>query len=336
MNDVEPRPETARPERKTPRIRLTAVLALALLVAFGTWLLVRADDEPATENRPEPATAEATSVAALRALARTLDEPIYWAGPRAGMQYELSRTAGGRIYIRYLPQGVSIGDAAPKYLTIATYPVPNALAATRATGEAPGGVSVPLVGGGLAVYSTARPSSVYVAFPGSNRQVEVYHPSGETALQTATSGAITPIASPAAPRAMTPAQLRQAQAQVGHPIYWVGPRQNVTYEFTQLEDGRTYVRYLPDGVRIGDPRPNYVTIGTYPLKDALSAIRAAAKSPSATTFELPAGGLALYNRTAPTSVYFALPGDDHEIEVFAPSAPEARSLVQSGQVTPVG
>jgi len=317
-------------------VRLAAVLAVAVAVVFGAWLLVRGDDDPESQATPQPAEAEAISAGGLRALARSLDGPVFWAGPRRGMQYELSRTAGGRVYIRYLPQNAEIGDPDPRYLTVATYPVPDALEATRAAGEAAGGVSRPLSGGGLAVYNTSRLSSVYLAFPGSDRQIEVFHPSGKRALQLVTSGAIVPIAAPSQPRAVTPAELRRAQAEVGHPIFWLGPRANATYELTRLEDGRTYVRYLPRGVEVGDPRPRFATVGTYPLQDALSALRAAARGPAALTFDLPSGGLAFYNRGTPRSVYFALPNENYEVEVFAPSAARARLFVRSSKVTPVG
>jgi hypothetical protein len=110
----------------------------------------------------------------------------------------------------------------------------------------------------------------------------------------------------------------------------------VTYELTLLQDGRTYVRYLPRGIPVGDERPRYATVGTYPLQNALEALAAAAKGPGAVTFEPQSGGLAFYSREKPNSVYFALPDLDYEVEVFAPSAERARSFVRTGKVIPVG
>ena len=37
-------------------------------------------------------------------------------------------------------------------------------------------------------------------------------------------------------------------------MYWAGPIAGMSYELTKLKDGRIYVRYLPDGVELGDPR----------------------------------------------------------------------------------
>ena len=45
--------------------------------------------------------------------------------------------------------------------------------------------------------------------------------------------------------------------------------------------------------------------------------------------------LLIGSRTRPTSVYLAYPGSRVQVEVFDPSAREARRLVASGQVQPV-
>jgi hypothetical protein len=47
------------------------------------------------------------------------------------------------------------------------------------------------------------------------------------------------------------------------------------------------------------------------------------------------GGVAFYSPSAPTSVYLAYPGTDVQIEVFDPSADQARVLVESGAVRAV-
>jgi hypothetical protein len=50
--------------------------------------------------------------------------------------------------------------------------------------------SRPAPGGGLATWSTERPSSVYLGFPGSNVLVEVYDPSPKRARELALSGRV--------------------------------------------------------------------------------------------------------------------------------------------------
>ena len=46
-------------------------------------------------------------------------------------------------------------------------------------------------------------------------------------------------------------RLHAIAAAVPHPVYWVGARSGSTYELTQTDDGRTYIRYLPAGTRVG-------------------------------------------------------------------------------------
>ena len=43
------------------------------------------------------------------------------------------------------------------------------------------------------VTTEASPSNVYVAFPGADQQIDVYHPDPARALEIAASGAIVPI-----------------------------------------------------------------------------------------------------------------------------------------------
>ena len=38
--------------------------------------------------------------------------PIYWAGSKAGGQYELTKADDGRVWIRYLPTSAKIGEQA--------------------------------------------------------------------------------------------------------------------------------------------------------------------------------------------------------------------------------
>src|SRR5204862_98607 len=76
----------------------------------------------------------------------------------------------------------------------------------------------------------------------------------------------------------------------------------------------------------------YLTIGTYPTKNALAAVRAIAKRLRATPLTLSGGGLAVQDTKHPSSVYFAYPGSDYQVEVFDPSPARARSLALSGRV----
>ncbi len=135
-------------------------------------------------------------------------------------------------------------------------------------------------------------------------------------------------------RAVSVATLRALPAIVGHRVYWAGPRTGTTYELTRSPDGRVYVRYLTGGAKVGSPLPDFLTIGTYVVPNAASAVQAAAAQPGAVRLPVP-GGVGFYNTARPTSVYFAYPSSNVQVETYDPSAAVARRLVESGAITPV-
>ena len=141
---------------------------------------------------PPIGTPAAVSESQLKHLAAQSEQPIYWAGPKAGA-YELTRTTDGRIYIRYLPSSDKVGDRTPTYLTVGTYPAKHAFPAIKRAAARPGGVSVKIDRGGLLVFNAGTPKSVYFGYPRSGYQVEVYDPSPQQARTLVLAGKITPI-----------------------------------------------------------------------------------------------------------------------------------------------
>ncbi len=309
-------------------------VALALLVGLGSWLLSRAGSDETTSER---APASAASVGRLNEFAGTVGHPVYWAGAQPKFVYELSKTGDGRVYIRYLPPNAEVGDRTPNYLTVGTYPQRNAFATLRATAAKQRARTIRLPGGGLAFQDTNRPSSVYLAYPGSDYQVEVYAPSPGTARALVAAGRIKPVGAPppsTRARAVSARELRRVAATVGHPIYWIGPQPDATYELTRTKDESVYIRYLPPGTEVGARRPDYLTVGTYPLKNALETLRSAA-APSVEVLELEDGGVAFIDRKHAASVYVAYPEADVQIEVYDPTSGRARQLVTSGRIVRV-
>ena len=138
------------------------------------------------------------------------------------------------------------------------------------------------------------------------------------------------------PVAATPAALRALSEEVGHPIYWVGPRPRRTYELTRTSSGSIFIRYLPAGTEVGNRRAEYTIVGTYPVPDALEVLRKLSRKTGEKSVSAPGGGLAVYSSDAPNNVYVAYPDSDVQIEVFDPSAKRALRLVTSGRVAPVG
>jgi hypothetical protein len=169
--------------------RIAAVVALAVAAGVIVWVVARGDDN----SSRKPPSARAVSAPELAALQARVRHPVYWAGPKRGFTYELTRTRGGQIYVRYLPGGVPIGANQPKYLTIGTYPLKNALASVRAIAKRLRVAPMKLKGRGIAVLDTEHPTSVYLAFRGSDYEIEVYDPSPARALRLARSGKIRPV-----------------------------------------------------------------------------------------------------------------------------------------------
>jgi hypothetical protein len=313
---------------------LVAVVLLGALVGIAAGLYARGGGP--NENNVR---AGGLSAGALGSWAATVGHPVYWAGPEPGYSYELTHTTEGRIYIRYLPAGVAAGAAAPDYLTVGTYPVSNALATVRAIGSKSGGSLIKLSAGGWAAVDPDHPLSTYIAYPGSGYEVEVYDPSPGVARRLVTSGGVGPVGSAAAvtpvkPHAASTADLRALAASSGHAIYWAGKQPGTTNELSEPSGGGTFVRYLPAGVKAGDPHP-FPTVATYPVHGAYAAVEKIASRPGATSIKVANGGIAVIDPAHPDSVYLAYPRGDVEVEVFDPSAGHARRLVSSGAIVPV-
>ena len=279
------------------------------------------------------------SPAALMAFAGSSTGPVYWAGLRSPSSYELTRTADGRVFLRYLPPGVPVG-ADTGYLTIGTYPVTHAYTITRALAHRGGSVTLRAGGGAVAFYDVGSPTNVYVAYPGSSYQIEVYDPSAAEARALVMSGQVVAVPSASAAQrapaqAVTPATLKAVSASLGHPVYWVGSRSGTTYELSRSPGDRVFVRYLPTGVKVGSGRP-FLTVGTYRLPNAFAITRSQSRKTGSVRVATRDGSIAFYNAARPTNVYVAYPRSAVQIEVYDPSPGVARDLVVSESVAPVG
>ncbi|HEX2293545.1 MAG TPA: hypothetical protein VHH55_09535 [Gaiellaceae bacterium] len=174
----------------SPQFRLGAVVAVALLAFLTGWIVMNRDDAPTSAA---PGAATAASEDELRSVAKSSPHPVYWAGPKEGHTYELTKTSDGRVYVRYLPEGTEVGDPRGRFLTIGTYPRQRAFAELQRAARAEGAVSLKVGRDGLAVFSEARPTSVYLGYPKASYQVEVFHPSPDEARRLALAGQVVPV-----------------------------------------------------------------------------------------------------------------------------------------------
>jgi hypothetical protein len=312
------------------RRRLVSGAVITAVAGIAVWLVAgRSGDDD--EAGPRSA---GVSLAELKQIAAGIPHPVYWAGPRRGMQYELTRTKDGRIYIRYLPRGTEVGSSRGDFLTVGTYPQDNAFQTLKATARKQGVATIPLADGGLAFRDTNRPASVYAAYPSSDLQIEVFQPSGGGALKLVRDGRLLRLVAPASRQASVE-ELEALPAALAHPVYWLGPRGNSTYELTRTKDGRVYIRYLPRGATVGSAKP-YVTVGSYPQRDALANVKRRAANLGATPIEVGDGGVAYIDKNRPTSAYVAYPDTNVQIELFAPDAGQTEGLLTGGSLKPIG
>lgn len=330
--------ETIATRRRLPWIA-AAVVGVIVIVVAVILLSGGDDDKPSGTVRRAPATA--ITAARLAALPGEVGHAVFWAGPRAGATYELTRTSSDRIFVRYLPAGAEVGTDQATYLTVGSYPQRDALATLEATARAQGVATVPLPDGGRAFQDARRPTSAYAAYPGLDVQVEVFDPADGRALRAITDGELTRLgaakgapAGTVAPRIVTADELRAFAAAEDGPVYWAGERAGARYELTRTADGRVYVRYLAAGTEAGSTDAGFLTIGTYPQADALSTLKATAARRGSTDVAVGGGGAGAVLRGSPDSVYLAYPGVAAQIEVFDPKG-GARALAQDGAVVAV-
>jgi hypothetical protein len=182
--------EAAAPKPiKATRFRVGAAIAVVVAVGFVVWLVARPGDNSGTPSAPRSQPV-AASVGELATVAGSLKHQLFWVGQRPGFTYELTKAKSGNVWVRYLPSGTQIGDTRASFLTVGTYPKTGAFQSVQAATKRKGAVAVSAPNGGAAVQYTARPSSIYVAFPNTNLLIEVFDPSPATARSVVTSGAL--------------------------------------------------------------------------------------------------------------------------------------------------
>jgi hypothetical protein len=172
--------------RRWPTI-LLVILSVALIAAVVLWLT--RDDSSSSSSEPEVVT-----TAQLSEFAADEGKPIYWLGERRNESYELTDSTSGRIYIRYLTGGAEAGDERAGFVTVATYPTNDGVAALRkAAREQKGTTLAKTDDGAVLLIDPTSPDNAHLAYPGANLQIEVYSPVPGQALRLASRGAVQPV-----------------------------------------------------------------------------------------------------------------------------------------------
>jgi hypothetical protein len=181
-----------RLNREGQRRRAIGIAISALLVLVAIVLVVAGGDGGEAEVEAEAVETPARLVEReeIAALEDSLGHPVYWAGERWPDRLELAQEADGNVFVRYLPPGTEAGDERAGFLTVGTYPFTDPVAGLKQTAAESGG-EVRAAPDGTAMLVDPASDSVYLAYPDSELQVEVYDPAGG-ALELIEAGEIEP------------------------------------------------------------------------------------------------------------------------------------------------
>lgn len=172
-------------QRRAIGIAVSVVLVLIAIV------LVARDGDGAEEVEAVDPTPHLVEVEELVELEGSLGHPVYWAGERPPDQLELVQEPSGNVFLRYLPPGVEAGDPGTGFLTVGTYPFTDPVAGLERTAAEVGTKVRTGAGGARILFNPDAPDSVYLAYPDSELQIEVYDPSAG-ALELIEAGEIEP------------------------------------------------------------------------------------------------------------------------------------------------
>jgi hypothetical protein len=187
---AQPAAQPAGKPSSSNSLRIGILVVVAALVGVGLWLALgrNSHNKPSNNNIVRPIGPKFESQNDLGSFALLTHQPIYWAGPKRGFGYEFTRLGNDWKYVRYLPKGVKVGNKSAKYLTVSTYPFFNAYNRLK-KGSKGKGIDGP--GHSYIWQRPNHPTSVLIAWPNVNYEVEVYHPNAAKAASVAESGEVT-------------------------------------------------------------------------------------------------------------------------------------------------
>ena len=174
------------------KTRLLGAIASGALVLVAVILGVTSGDDR-SGSADVATSSHFIDAAELIDLERSLDHPVYWAGEEPPTRLELKQEVDGSVYLRYLPPAAQPGDPRVTFLTVGTYPVSDAQGAVRRAASQAGVAVGRVASGGIVLLNPSSEGSVYLAYPDSDLEGEVYDPTPGRALELIRSGAVRPV-----------------------------------------------------------------------------------------------------------------------------------------------
>jgi hypothetical protein len=143
--------------------------------------------------------------------------------------------------------------------------------------------------------------------------------SDRTTLAAQTSGGV----------CLTESELKSIVKENDIQAYWTGPLENATYSLNSSTVGQVFIRYVPEGEKCDDVRPNFRVIATYQEVDAFATTESAGTTADGVSLLNADGSIVYFNKNVPTNIYLAYPGIDYQIEIYDPDPKEAVSIATS-------
>lgn len=140
--------------------------------------------------------------------------------------------------------------------------------------------------------------------------------SDRTTLAAQTSGGV----------CLTESELKSIVKENDIQAYWTGPLKGATYTLNSSTAGQVFIRYVPEGEKCDDVRPNFRVIATYQETDAFSTTESAGTTADGVSLLNADGSIVYFNKNVPTNIYLAYPGIDYQIEIYDPDPKEAVSI----------
>lgn len=178
-----------RKAREDKGAKRTLILAVAAVVVVAAVVLIAGGgDDDSSSNAPQ-----ALSEAELIEQVDELGQTVYWVGPQPDSEgYELTTAEDGSVFLRYVLNDASGEDPQTEYLTVGTYPVPDAAGALLNAKESSPGAKLTEHDGYQVL--EGGPKNVYVVFSAQPElQIELYSPEPDEADRLANAGVLTTI-----------------------------------------------------------------------------------------------------------------------------------------------